>query len=493
MSSSLPSAAGVLSPDPEGRIVLSVTELTRKVKSVLDREIGSVWVTGEVSNWSVSASGHQYFTLKDESSAISVVLFAGVAHRIRFKIEDGIAILVHGKVSIYEKTGKYQIVAERVEPRGIGPLQLAFLQRKEKLEKEGLFAPEHKKPLPGLPSTLAIVTSPTGAALYDMLKILDRRFPRLSIFIFPVRVQGEGAAEEIAHAIRLLNREMPELDVMIVGRGGGSLEDLWAFNEDVLARAIYDSEIPVVSAVGHEIDVTISDLVADRRARTPSEAAELVVPVFAEILETLQEQTGRLRRVLGSTLQVVRTKLDALSRSPCVRDPLEPIRQRAQDLDDLSERIRLRLLQRLDAGKSRVAVLQAHLRPDRVLSLVAHSRDTVTRLESLLAARAEHPLRLCRQRMEATSARLDAVSPVAVLGRGYSVTYDEASGKILRRASQVKEGQWILTRLGEGEFVAQAHPGAKPPPKKASAAKRAGQESHPGASPKRQPTLWSES
>jgi len=274
--------------------VYTITQLTRRIKGVLEAEIGSVWVAGEISNWTCAASGHAYFTLKDETSQLSTVMFKGRLDRLRFRPENGLEVLVLGNVSVYERRGAYQLIAEEMQPKGLGALQLAYEKLKKKLSEEGLFDPAHKKKLPLLPKRIGIVTSPTGAAIRDILHVLQRRFANVHVILYPARVQGEGAALEIAAGITFLDQY--GVDVMIVGRGGGSLEDLWAFNEEVVARALFASQTPVISAVGHEIDYALSDFVADLRAPTPSAAAEIVVKEQHALAERVHQYRDRLER-----------------------------------------------------------------------------------------------------------------------------------------------------------------------------------------------------
>ncbi|MEK7359226.1 MAG: exodeoxyribonuclease VII large subunit, partial [Planctomycetota bacterium] len=288
--------------------VLTITELTRRIRGSIEQEFFNIWVVGEVSNFKRATSGHVYLTLKDSGAQLQAVIFKSLASRLKFEVKDGMQIVAFGSITVYDARGQYQLIVENVEPKGIGALQLAFLQLKERLEKEGLFDPCHKKPLPLLPKTIAIVTSPTGAAIRDILNVINRRFARVKILIYPVKVQGEGAALEISQAINDLNN-IPDIDVMIVGRGGGSLEDLWAFNEEVVARSIYASKIPVISAVGHEINVTISDLVADKRALTPTEAGELVVPHYNQLKDALKKIKARLLQVLCNKILLIRSRL----------------------------------------------------------------------------------------------------------------------------------------------------------------------------------------
>ncbi len=389
--------------DAAEQTIFTVAELTRKIKQCLEREIGSVWLVGEISNLRTPSSGHVYMTLKDDQSQISAVAFRRVAQYLKFRLVDGLEVVVFGRVSVYEPRGDYQIIVEKIEPKGQGALDLAFRQLKEKLEKEGLFDPARKKPLPAFPQRIGIVTSPTGAAIRDMLDVIFRRFPGMQVYLRPVRVQGEGAAEEIAAAVADFNA-WGRVDVLIVGRGGGSLEDLWAFNEEVVARAIAASEIPVISAVGHEIDVTISDLVADYRALTPTAAGEVVAPDRGALLDALDGLKRRLAQALLRRLALARQQLEALRRSYGLSRPLEPIRQRQQRADDAVQR----------------------------LQTAARSR-----------------LELARRRLASAGARLEGVSPLAVLARGYSVTM-KADGSVLRDAADARVDDRLVTVLSRG-------------------------------------------
>ena len=386
--------------------VHTVAELTRAIKENLEQAFGHVWLVGEISNVRTPSSGHVYMTLKDESAQIAAVVFRNVAQYVRFRLVDGLEVVVFGRITVYGPRGNYQIIAEKIEPKGEGALQLAFKQLKAKLEREGLFDPSRKKPLPVLPTRIGIVTSPTGAAIRDMLDVILRRFPPVQVFVRPVKVQGEGAAEEIAKAIGDFNA-WGQVDVLIVGRGGGSLEDLWAFNEETVARAICASRIPVISAVGHEIDVTISDLVADRRALTPTAAGEIVVPEQQVQQDSLRILRGRLAQALVARLGLASQRLDALSRSPAMTRPLDPVRQRQQRGDDLSQR-------------ASAAMLNA--------------------------------LALANQRASSTGARLESLSPLAVLARGYSLT-TRADGRMIGDALSVRPSDHIVTVLRSGRLA----------------------------------------
>jgi len=392
--------------------ILTVTELTRRVKALLEKQIGSVRVVGEVSNLRVPKSGHAYFTLKDSGSQVNVVLFRRYAESLRFDLKDGLEVVVHGDVSVYEPRGEYQIVAVAVDPKGLGALQLAFEQLREKLRKEGLFEQSRKRPIPFLPRRIGVVTSITGAAVRDVCQIVMRRFPRASILIHPAKVQGEGAAEEVAEAIRRMNR-IGGIDVLIVGRGGGSLEDLWAFNEEPVARAVAASRIPVVSAVGHETDFTICDFVADLRAPTPSAAAELAVPRLDELLERLDGAARRLRADLGRVFEERRARVDAAAARLDPRRFLRRVFERQQRLDDLGTRM---------AGAA----------------------------ARLIARR--------REGLAASEARLEGLNPLRILRRGYSVTLALPGGKAVLRPADAPPGTRLRTILAEGEILSQTPP-----------------------------------
>lgn len=383
---------------------LTVTEVTQLVRTVVEEAFPDLWVTGEISNLARPRSGHVYFTLKDAHAQLRVVVWRSQASRLRFTLEDGLEIIVHGRLTVYEARGEYQLVADKIDPVGIGELELALRQLREKLSKKGYFAQERKKPLPSFPQRIALVTSPSGAAVRDMLEILQRRWPAAEVWICPVPVQGETAAPQIAAMIRRLNRYADRIDVMIVGRGGGSLEDLWPFNEEIVVEAIYESKIPVVSAVGHEIDLTLADLVADRRALTPSEAAEIVVPNREDLAKQLETALQRLKQTLSTRIERAKRRLNECLMSRALRYPLEAIRDRERQVDELSEKIDALIRRRVESGESR--------------------------------------LRLA-------ASRLEALSPLAVLRRGYSITRD-SDGRVVRSIEQVRPGQELETVLYNG-------------------------------------------
>jgi exodeoxyribonuclease VII large subunit len=394
---------------PEGTRVLSVGELTRQVKELVEGNFLSVWVAGEVSGLSRPSSGHVYLKLKDSESVLNAVIYRGIALRLKFDLRDGMEVIVRGRLAIYVPRGEYQMAIEEVQPKGIGALELALRQLKEKLFSRGFFDPKRKKKLPPFPKRVVLVTSPTGAAVRDMLEILGRRWPMTEVWVCPVPVQGEGAGLKIAEAIGRLNR-LRGIDVLIVGRGGGSMEDLWAFNEECVASAIFASRIPVVSAVGHETDLTIADLVADCRALTPSEAAERVVPDRAEMLDWLQNMGVQMRTLLRQRLEQGRVRLDNLVRRRCFRQPLERIRDLERRLDEWAARLTRSIRQRLASAE---------------------------------------------QKLEAAAARLETLSPLNVLSRGYSLTRTETDLAVVRSADQVRPGDRLITTVQQGRLISR--------------------------------------
>jgi exodeoxyribonuclease VII large subunit len=429
------------------RRVLTVSALTSLIRGVLEENFDQVWVEGEISNFASPQSGHYYFTLKDAGAQVRCVMFRNQARSLKFTPKDGMRVLTRGRLTLFEPRGEYQLVAEYLEPQGVGGLQLAFIQLKERLAREGLFSELHKREIPKLPRRIGVVTSPTGAAIHDILTVLSRRFANLEIVINPVRVQGEGAGLEIAAAIDDLNR-LGGLDVMIVGRGGGSLEDLWAFNEEVVARAIHRSQIPVISAVGHEIDFTIADFVADLRAATPSAAAELVVRSKQELTAELEGLTRRLDTSLVRRLELWRAQLASLSRA--VADPSRILGHLAQRVDALDYRLRRETDLVLGDYQEQVANLGARLNQQNpVLTL----RRTGERLESL-SQRMTHAmgreLASCAQRLRIASGTLNAVSPLAVLGRGYSIARKLPARSVVRDSRQLESGDRLELTLCAG-------------------------------------------
>ncbi|HLZ32485.1 MAG TPA: exodeoxyribonuclease VII large subunit [Nitrospira sp.] len=431
------------------RQVLTVSELTSLVRTSIESTFPDLWLEGEISNLRMPGSGHVYCTLKDESSQIRAVLFRSNALRVRFTLQEGMQVIVRGRLTVYEPRGEYQIVLDAVEPKGIGALQLAFEQLKERLAAEGLFDQSRKKPLPAFPRTVGVVTSLTGAAIRDILTVLQRRWPTLHIIIAPVQVQGAGAGRQIADALSLLN-EQGAVEVIIVGRGGGSQEDLWCFNEEVVARAIAGSRTPVVSAVGHEIDVTLADFAADYRAPTPSAAAEMVIPVFEEVRERLLDLTTRTGQAMVRHCLFEYQRIDSCNRG------LAYIRFRIQEesqrTDEMTDRLQTMVQLRLAAARDLVRDGQRELTGLNPILMVkqglAMMPQVMKRLERQMAVFINHQQR----RVEAAIAQLNNLSPLAILGRGYSILSRARDGTILRRAEDVQTGEEIVARLSHGQL-----------------------------------------
>lgn len=437
--------------------IFSVSELTRTVRTALESAVGEVWVRGEISNFRRQASGHCYFTLKDDSSQLACVLFAGAARGMRgLALADGMQIQVFGDLTVYEARGQYQLVVRIAQEEGVGALRAKFEALKAKLAAEGLFDPARKRALPRIPRRIGVVTSPTGAAIRDFLKVVHRRFPAVEVLVHPVRVQGRGAAAEIASAVGELSgapeNGLPVVDVIVVTRGGGSLEDLWEFNEEVVARAIVESRIPVVSAVGHEIDFALSDFAADLRAPTPSAAAELLVPDAAELRAFVAERAARMARECGSVMRFLRTRLDGVARSALHREPARILRERRQQLDVLIdgavETVTQILARRREAAVHAIRVISARNPAAAVHRLLLQTSESRQRLgRAALTA-----LEMRSQRCKSLGGLLRTLSPEATLARGYSVTTDE-TGRVLRSAAEVTVGSRIRTRLASGEMT----------------------------------------
>ena len=404
---------------------------------------------GELSNLRAPGSGHVYCTLKDKASQIRAVLFRSTAVRLRFALQEGLHVIVRGRLTVYEPRGEYQIVLDTVEPKGIGALQLAFEQLKERLAREGLFDQDRKKSIPAFPRTVGVVTSLTGAAIRDILAVLLRRWPTLHILIAPVQVQGENAGRQIAEALIALNK-LGSVDVIIVGRGGGSLEDLWSFNEEIVVRAIAGSHVPVVSAVGHEIDVTLADFVADLRAPTPSAAAEAVVPVLAETVERLRELKVRLGQVMLRHCAFERQRLDAGIRG--VTDVRFRLQEAAQRTDEMVDRLREMVQQLLTAWRERVHGVQRDLSGLNPILAIKQGLAIVPQFSKRLEGQMGVMLAQHRYRIHAKLAQLNTLSPLAILGRGYSILQTVPAGQILHRANDVGVGQELEAQLASGRL-----------------------------------------
>ncbi len=389
---------------------LTVSQLTEQIKDLLEGEFSSLWVCGEISNFSRPQSGHCYLTLKDEGAQLRAVIWRGAAAKVDFKLQDGLEVVCFGNLDVYAPRGSYQLVIRQVQPLGLGALEQRLRRLREKLAAEGLFDPDTKRELPPFPRTIAVVTSPTGAAIRDFLQVLRRRWRDVRVIVLPVRVQGDGAAEEIAAAIEAAGRLTPRVDTLVVTRGGGSLEDLWAFNEEVVVRAIHASPIPVISGVGHEIDVTLGDLAADVRALTPSEAAELIVPAAVDVAAALGGVRMRLAAALRARATQSRLRLERLADRRVFRQPYERVHDLARRLDELGVRGREAMTRRVTTSEQRLAT---------------------------------------------ASAQLESLSPLAVLGRGYSLTTHASTGQVVRAASELAEGDKIVTRFADGEATSR--------------------------------------
>jgi len=431
------------------KTILTVSRLTALLRGVLEENFEQVWVQGEVSNLSFPSSGHLYFTLKDAGAQLRCVMFKGAAKNLKFRPDDGIALIARGRISVYDQRGEYQLICEYLEPAGVGALQLAFMQLKERLAKEGLFDESHKRPLPTFPRRVGVITSPTGAAIHDILNVLKRRFASVEILLYPVRVQGEGTAGEIARAIDDMNR-LGLADVLIVGRGGGSLEDLWAFNEEVVARAVHRSKLPVISAVGHETDWTICDFAADLRAPTPSAAAELVIASSIELRGRLEALDHRMRLAIETRLASMESRIDALRRS--LHDPGTMLGHLAQRVDDLAGRLELALQNSVARNRGQFDRLQAglmHTNPGRTVE-VLQQRLTLLSVQSerLITGKLEE----MKHVFAGTAARLEVLSPLKTLSRGYSIAAT-SDGTVVTDTSQLTAGDRIRLHLHRGKAL----------------------------------------
>ncbi len=465
--------------------VLSVSELTSRIKDLLEGPLARVVVRGEVSGFrGANARGHLYFTIKDERSSVDVKIWARQAAGLKFKLEDGLAVVVEGSVSVYEPSGRYSLIANRVEPEGLGALALAFEQLKKKLLAEGLFGEQRTRPrraLPALPRKVGVVTSVTGAALRDFLKIVHRRHPRLSVLVCDARMQGDGAVADVCRAIRWLQNT--DVELIVVTRGGGSVEDLWTFNEEPVVRAIFACEKPVVAAIGHEIDTTLAELVADLRASTPSAAAELVAPVVEELHERLVTVRRRLTKAVERTVLDAKNELSGHRRA--LGDPRRVLGNERLRLSDFEEAMARRLRERTRLGKDRLAELSRRLQRSRPQAQLLERKKVLAGLSGRLGAATRSRVRSERaqlsrlavalervtprtrlktehERLKGLAARLDALSPLAVLGRGYALARREADGRLVRRAQDVEVGDTLAVRLGGNDELSVKVAAKKP-------------------------------
>lgn len=457
-----------LLPAPPTRRVFTISEVTGNIRRLLEKEIGVVWVTGEVTNLRTQSSGHIYFTLKDASAQLLCVLFRATPTANREFLADGQKLLVNGELTVYEPRGQYQLIVQSVEPQGAGALQVAFEKLKQKLQAEGLFATARKRPLPRYPQRIGLVTSPTGAAIRDVLHVVARRQPGLKIVLTPCRVQGDGAALEIAAGIRLLNEwhhtvtPGQGLDLILITRGGGSLEDLWAFNEEVVARAVYGSHLPVVSAIGHEIDVTIADFVADIRAATPSAAAELITEGAFASRQFLARAGQRLSQLASQRIEVSRNHLESLTRRVYRMHPRRRVEEQMQRLDDAH----IALVRCVRKGLRDRTVTWAHLQQRllraRPSMLLKQRKETIGALIRRIEGAVAQQLQERSNRLHRLGDRLRLLSPDSVLARGYSVTVDARTGSVVRDARELRQGQLIKTRLKRGEATSVVEQTSKP-------------------------------
>ena len=435
------------------RRVWPVRELVAQVRELVEQEYSDVWVEGEISNLRPAPSGHMYFTLKDADAQLPIVLFRRQAVLLRFRPEDGLHVLVRGRVSVYEQRGQMQLVAETMEPVGAGSLQLAFEQLKERLKAEGLFDAARKQPLPAFPRAVGIITSPTGAVIRDFLNIVNRRHAGLSIYLYPATVQGESAPAEIEAAIETLNRA-DMVDLIVIARGGGSLEDLAAFNSECVARAIVASKLPVVSAVGHETDFTIADFVADLRAPTPSAAAELITETQHKIAEHVAEELHRLERAMRFQLLKAYQGLNHASTTRAETRIITLLHRSAQRLDDLSFRLEGVLAARVQSGRNDVADLEAAVLRHDPRQRIAHARQHLNDFRARLARDTERQIQTAYSNLGSLDARLHSLSPLAVLDRGYALVIG-TDGVIIRSATQIEAGEAVTTRLSDGSFTSR--------------------------------------
>ena len=437
--------------------ILSVTEINRRARQLLEVHLGNVWVRGEISNLSTPSSGHWYFTLKDDKAQLKCAMFRGQNALLRFRPENGMQVIARGRISLYEGRGDYQLIAENLTPDGAGNLQIAFEQLKNKLADEQLFNEEFKQELPTLPQHIGVITSPTGAAIRDILSVFKRRFPAIKISVFPVPVQGSDAAPAIVRALQLANTQ-DDIDALIVARGGGSIEDLWAFNEEIVARAVFASEIPVVSAVGHETDFTICDFVADVRAPTPSAAAELLSPEQVELRDQLSRQHSSLQKTMTLLIGAYRSELLNLTRR--LRHPGHALREQQQRLDHLEWRLQKTIRQQHQICEQHLAIATARLyrfNPQKQLETLYWRLDQANRR---LNTQAHHKLQQRQQQLSHLSTLLDTVSPLNTLKRGYAIASDDQQ-QVLTSIRSVRQQDRVFVRLADGQLdcsIEAVHP-----------------------------------
>ena len=431
---------------------LTVTSLTKYLKAKFDRDpyLETVYLTGEISNFRKRPT-HQYFSLKDDGAVINATMFAGKFRQLKFQPENGMKVLVVGRLTLYEKSGQYQIVLEEMIPDGVGALFLKFNQLKAQLTKEGLFQDQFKQSIPAFPKVIGVITSPSGAVIRDIITTVERRFPLAQILLFPTKVQGVGAKEEIVQNIQRAN-QMPEIDILIVGRGGGSIEDLWAFNEEAVVRAIFESRIPIISSVGHETDTTLADFVSDRRAATPTAAAEIATPNIIELINLLKQQDQRLTKVLQNQIRQYRLRVERLAQSVIFRQPMRLYDGHMQKVDYLSEKLTNILREQLnlkDQMTERLSNRLAHQSPER---MVKQYQQTIPMIERNLHQAVRELVRQKQNKAVTAMQSLDLLSPLKVMLRGFSITENQ-EGQVIREIDSVKVGDQILTKLSSGQII----------------------------------------
>lgn len=438
----------MLDPIPPNRDVISVSELNRKARQLLETHLNLLWIEGELSNIATPSSGHWYFTLKDKNAQVRCAMFKGRNTGVRFKPEQGQQVVVRARVSLYEGRGDFQLIVEHMEEAGFGVLQRAFEALKNKLSKEGLFDEEHKQDIPELPKHLAVITSPSGAAIHDVLHVLKRRFPAIPVTIIPVQVQGEGAAAQIVQAIENANT-LGRFDVVLLTRGGGSLEDLWPFNEEIVARAIFASQVPIVCAVGHEVDFTIADFVADQRAPTPSAAAELLSPDQREWLQIFAGYALTLGQHMQRSIDHHRHVLNNFSAR--LRHPKDRLQNNVQHLDQLELRLKRAIAVQINQSKGRLSAAQLRHRHFHPVPMLRLCRQNLERLSSRLGREMQQALEGKQKALQQSMNLLNTVSPLGTLKRGYSITHKQ-DGSVIRSSQSVKVGELVTTKVASGGF-----------------------------------------
>ncbi len=434
------------------RDIFSVSRLVREARAVLEGSFPLIWLEGEISNYSRPSSGHMYLTLKDEAAQVRCAMFRGKNMLLRFKPENGMHVLVRARISLYEARGDFQIIIEHMEEAGLGALQRQFEELKARLGKEGLFDTTHKKTLPKLPRQIGVITSPTGAAIRDIISVLKRRFPSIPLLVYPTAVQGENAGKEIAAAVELANQRN-ECDVLLVARGGGSLEDLWAFNEEVVARAIHKSQIPIVSGVGHEVDFTIADFVADQRAPTPSAAAELITPDREELAQQVAQRYQRLLNRINTELKQTKQEFTWLNSRLMQQHPGTQLQNKAQRLDELELRLNKAITRQLEHKKNALKHSSNTLKAHSPLNRLKQLETRFLFLKQRLITTQQQQINHKKNKLAVTSRALNTMSPLATLDRGYAIVQKLKDESVVTSIKGVEPGEKVKTRLGEGTLL----------------------------------------